>query len=89
MFFLLSERHYLQKAVSLFYENAPQLDKKALLVSQYRLPSFRDGFSHWLEDTSHMDTMQSEIPLDRVCRWQENAGLDLPSISTLLKRESY
>lgn len=87
MFFLLSERHYMQKAVSLFYENVLQLDKKASIVSQYRLPSFRDGFSHWVEDTSHMESMQSEIALDRVRRWQENAGLQLPSISTLLKRE--
>ena len=89
IFFLLSERHYMQKAVSLFYENVLQLDKTASLVSQYRLPSFRDGFSHWVEDISHMEPMQSEIALDRVCWWQESAGLELPSISTVLKRELY
>ena len=89
MFFLLSERHYMQRAVSLFYENVLQLDKKASLVSQYHLPSFRDGFSHWVENTSHAEPMQPEIPLDKVLRWQESAGLQLPSISTVLKRESY
>ena len=79
----------MQNLVPLPYENRLQLDEKAPLVSQYCLPSFRDGFSHWVEDTSHMKSAHSEIALDRVCRRQEKAGLQLPSVSTLLEREWY
>lgn len=89
MFFLLSERHYMQKVVPLLYGKVLHLDQKASLVSQYRLPAFRDGFSHWVEDTTQMKPMQSQIALDSVSWWQENAGLQLPSISTLLKRGLY
>ncbi|KAF6230373.1 hypothetical protein HO133_004715 [Letharia lupina] len=89
MFFLLSGHHHMQKVVPPSYEHALQLDKKALLVSQYRLPSFREGFSDWIQDTSLMDPMQSEITVDRLSRGQENSGLHLPSIVTLLKREWY
>ena len=42
MFFLLSQRHYMQKLASP-YEIVLQLDKKS--SPQYRLPSFLDGFS--------------------------------------------
>lgn len=89
MFFLLSGRHHMRKVVSLSYEHVPQLDKKASLVSQYRLPSFRDGFPDWIQDTNQMNSMQSKIALERVSNWQENAGMQLPSILTLLKREWY
>lgn len=89
MFFLLSERHCMQKVVPLFYGTVLQLDRKASLVSQYRLPAFRDGFSHWVEDTSHLRPMQSQIALDSVSWWQEKAGRQLPSISMLLKRGLY
>lgn len=79
----------MRKVVSLSYEHVPQLDKKASLVSQYRLPSFRDGFPDWIQDTNQMNSMQSKIALERVSNWQENAGMQLPSILTLLKSEWY
>ena len=79
----------MQKMVPLFYGKVLQLDQNASLVSQYRLPAFRDGFSYWVEDSSHLRPMQSQIPLDSVSWWPEDAGLQLPSISTLLKRGLY
>lgn len=86
MFFILSGRHHIQKLVSPSYERISQLDKKPSVVLQYRLPSFRDGFSDWALDSNHMKPIQSEIPVDTVSDWQEDAGSQLPSIPTLLKR---
>lgn len=89
MYFLLSGRHHMQKLVSSSYENALQLDKKVSLVSKCRLPSFRDGFSVWVQNASHMNPKPSDMTLDRVSSWQDNAGSQLPSILTLLKRDWY
>lgn len=79
----------MQHLVSLSYERVLQLDKEASLVSQYRLPSFRDGFSPWIQDSSHMDLLQLETAVDEISGGQENAGLQLPNILTLLRREWY
>ena len=89
MFFLLSGRHNMQNSVPPPYENVLQLDEKALLLSDYRLPSFREGFSEWVQDISHMNPMQIEIALDKVSSWRENVGCQLPSIVTLLKGQCY
>ena len=89
IFFLLSGRHHMQKLLSLSYERVLQLDKRASLVSQYRLPSFRDGFSPWIQDSGHMDSLQSEITADDVSSGREKAGSRLPTILTLLEREWY
>ena len=79
----------MRKAWPTSCETVLQLDKKTSLVSQYRLPSFRDGFSDSVQDIGHMHPVQSEIARDRVACWQEDAGLRLPSILTLLKSEWY
>ena len=79
----------MQKLVSSSHDNALQLDKKVSLVSQCRLPSFRDGFSVWVQNPGHMNPMPSDITLDRVSTWQDNAGFQLPSILTLLERDLY
>lgn len=79
----------MQKLVALPYERVLQLDKSASLVSHHRLPSFRDGFSPWIQDSGHIDSLQSEIAVDEISSGQENAGLQLPTILTLLKREWY
>lgn len=89
IFYLLSGRHHMQKLVALPYERVLQLDKSASLVSHHRLPSFRDGFSPWIQDSGHIDSLQSEIAVDEISSGQENAGLQLPTILTLLKREWY
>ena len=66
MYFLLSQRHYLQKASSPFYEIVLQLDKKS--SAQYRLPSFLDGFSDSIQDTGDLDSMHSQTALKGVSR---------------------
>lgn len=79
----------MQKVVPPSYENALQLDmklyKKASLVSQNGLPSFREGFSDWIQDTSHMNSVQSENAVDRLSSGHEDSALPLPSIPKLLK----
>lgn len=87
IFFLLSKHHHMQKLLPPSYENVLLLNKKASLVSQYRLPSFRDGFSDWVQDTRQMNAMQSELAQDRVYNWLENVEMQLPGISTLLEWE--
>lgn len=89
VFFLLSGRHHMQDSLLPSYENVLQLDKEASILPQYRLPSFREGFSEWAQDVSHMNPMQSEIALDKVSSWQESAGSQFPGILTLLKRQCY
>ena len=66
-----------------------QLDKKPSIVSQCRLPSFRDGFSDWIQDTGHLDGMRSEVALNGMPYRQENAISQLPSIFTTLRRGWY
>ena len=77
------------KLVPPSYEIVPQLDKKPSIASQYRLPSFRDGFSDWVQDTGHLDAMRSEVALNGMPYRQENAKLQLPSIFTTLRRGWY
>ena len=66
MFFLLSQRHYMQKVASPSYEIALQLDEKS--SPQYRLPSFLDGFSDSVQDIGHLDSMHSQTALKGVSR---------------------
>ncbi len=79
----------MQTSVPPSYEGVIRLDKKVSPVSQCRLPSFRDGFSVWIQDTSHMDPIEAEIAASQGSGWEENAGLRLPSIQILLEREWY
>ena len=79
----------MQKLVPPSYEDITRLDKKVSLVSQCRLPSFRDGFSFWIQDISHMNPIEAEIDAYQGSGWEENAELRLPSIQTLLEREWY
>ena len=88
IFFLLSGRHHMQKMMPPSHEIVLGLDtKSSSLVSPHRLPSFRDGFSDWVQGTGHLDTIRSKIALETVSRRQENTGLQLPSIYTTLGRE--
>ena len=74
----------MQKITSPSYEHALQLKKNLLLVSQYHLPSFEEGF---LDDARHMHPMQSEVVVDRLSSGQGNPALQLPSVLTLLNGE--
>lgn len=86
IFFLLSERHHMQKPVPPSCEVVLQFDNRSSsFVSHYRLPSFREGFSDWVQDTGRFDIMQSEIALYRMARRKDNAGLHLPSVCTMLR----
>ena len=87
MFFRLSGRHHMQTLVSFPYEDIIRLDTKVSLVPQCRLPSFRDDFSVWIQDTSHMNPIEAEIAVSRGSGREETAGLRLPSIQLLLERE--
>lgn len=89
MFFRLSGRHHMQTSVPPSHEDIIRLDKKVSLVSQCRLPSFRDGFSVWIQDTRHLNPIEGEIAISQGSGWEENAGLRLPSIQILLEREWY
>ena len=81
MYFLLSQRHYMQKVASPSYEIVLQLDKKS--SAQYHLPSFLDGFSDAVQDTGNLDSMYSQTTPKGVSRRQEKAGLRLPSVCTI------
>ena len=88
MFFVLSGRHNMQKLVPPSYEVVLQLDEEpSSIVVQYRLPSFRDGFSDWVRDASLSDSIQSKIALNRMPRRKDNARLQLPSVFAILRRE--
>ena len=91
MFFLLSGNHHLQKLVPPSYESPLELDvkmhEKGSLVSQYRLPSFGEGFSDWMNDTSHMKPITSEVIVEGSSGELDGAVLRLPSIETLLGTE--
>ena len=58
MFFLLSQRHYMQKVATPSYEIALQLHGRS--PPQYRLPSFLDGFSDSVQESGHLDSMHSQ-----------------------------
>lgn len=76
----------MQKPVPPCYEVVLQFGNKfSPFVSHYRLPSFREGFSDWVQDTGHLDIIQSEIALYRMARRKDNAGLHLPSVCTMLR----
>ena len=66
MFFLLSQRHYMQKVASPSYEIALQLDRES--TPRYRLPSFLDGFSDSVQGSGHLDSMHSQTALKGVSR---------------------
>ena len=87
MFFLLSKRHYMQKLASPSYEIVLQLDEKP--SPQYRLPSFLDGFSDSVQEPGHLRPMHLQTALMGVPTRQEKAGLRLPSIYTIPRRESF
>ena len=91
MFFLLSGNHHMQKTMPQSYESPLQLDvklhEKAPLVSQYRLPSFGEGFSDWIHDTSHMKPIESEVIVEGSSGEMDGTRLRLPSIGTLLGTE--
>ena len=88
MFFLLSGNHHMQKLVPPSYESPLELDvklhEKGPLVSQYRLPSFGEGFSDWICDTSHIKPVQSETTSEGSSGELDGSVLRLPSIETLL-----
>ena len=77
----------MERSVPPSYEIVLRLDQKS--CSHYRLPSFRDGFSDWVQDTGHDDSMLSGIALKDVFRRQEKAGWQLPGICTILRRQWY
>ena len=87
MFFLLSGRHRMQKQLLPSHENFLRLDKRSFAVSQCCLPSFRDGFSDWVQDTRPTDPMQLEVDVSEASRWQESARLGLPSVLKTLGSE--
>ena len=87
MFFLLSGNHHMQKIMPPTYESPLEIDamhEKGPLVSQYRLPSFEEGFSEWIQDTSHMKPIQSEVIVEGSSGELDGTVLRLPSIETLL-----
>ena len=70
------------------HEIVLRLDSKSSsLVSPFRLPSFREGFSDWVQDNGQLDSIRSKIALNTVSKRQENTGLQLPGIVTILGRE--
>ena len=81
----------MQKLVPPSYESLLELDvkmhEKGPLVSQYRLPSFGEGFSDWIYDTSHMKPVQSEVTVEGSSGELDGPVLRLPSIGTLLGTE--
>lgn len=78
----------MQKIVPPSYESPPELDvklhEKDPLVSQYCLPSFGEGFSDWMNDTSHMKPVQSVAIVEGSSGELDGPVLRLPSIETLL-----
>ena len=78
----------MQKIVPPTHESPLELDvklhEKAPLVSQYRLPSFEEGFSDWIHDTSHMKPVQSEVTSEGSSGEMDGTLLRLPGIETLL-----
>ena len=91
MFFLLSGNRHMQKMMPPSYESPLEIDvkmhEKGPLVSQYRLPSFEEGFSDWIQDTSHMKPIQSEVIVEGSSGELDSTVLRLPSIETLLGTE--
>lgn len=88
IFFLLSGRHHRQDLMPPSHEIVLRLDtKSSSLVSPCRLPSFREGFSDWVQDNGQLGSIRSKIALNTVSKRQENTGLQLPSIVTTLGRE--
>ena len=89
IFFLFSgRRRRMRKLVPPSFEIVVQLDKRSALLSQYRLPSFRDGFTERGRDTWSMNpTTPPAFPVANAPGWQENAMSQLPSIFTLFGSE--
>ena len=81
----------MQNLVPPSYESTLQLEvklhEKAPLVSQYRLPSFGEGFSDWIYDISYMKPVQSEVTREGSSGELDGPVLRLPSIGTLFKAE--
>ena len=82
----------MQKLVPPSFESPLQLDvnlhEKAPLVSQYRLPSFEEGFSNWIHDSSHMKPIKSEVVEEGCSGEMEGPVLRLPGIESLLRTEA-
>ena len=90
IFFLFSgPRRRMRKLVPPSYEIVLRLDKRSAPLSQYRLPSFRDGFMERGQDSGVMNpTMPpTALPVTNTPEWQENAVAQLPSIFTLFGSE--
>ena len=63
------------------------LHDKAPLESRYRLPSFAEGFSDWILDTSHMKPGRSVVTSGGVSGELDGLVLRLPSVGRLLGTE--